>query len=162
MRTILTLAVALLIASPVFAGPKIKGEKTAEKKAPTPATQMVDQMTKNLTLTDDQMAKLDVIKKDFDPKLADAGKAVKELLTPEQRKAGQEAAKAAMAAGKTKQEIHQAFEDAIQATPEQKTKMADVQNQYAGVTKDIRERVLEVLTPEQKEQLKPKKKEKNK
>lgn len=156
MRTILTLALAFLIASPLFAA-----KQRSEKKAPTPATQMVDQMTKNLTLTDDQKVKLDVIKKEFDPKLADVGKA-KELLTPEQRKAGQEAAKAAKAAGKTKQEIHQAVEDAIKATPEQKTKMAEAQKQLLAVTKDIHEKVLEVLTSEQKEQLKPKKQEKNK
>ena len=122
MRTILTLALALLIASPVFAA-----KKKAEKKAPTPATQAVDNMTKNLTLTDDQQTKLDGIKKEFNPKLADAMKAVDELLTPEQKKARQEAGKAAKAAGKTGKEAYQAVQDAMKLTPEQKEKVAEAQ-----------------------------------
>ena len=94
MRMVLTLAVALLIASPVLAAPK-KGEK----KAVCPAAQAVDQMTRGLTLTDDQKAKLDSIKKEFGPKLTEAMKAL-DVLTPEQKQAGKDAAKAAKAAGK--------------------------------------------------------------
>lgn len=89
MRTILTLALALLIASPAIA--LAKGEK---KPAPCPATQFVNQMTKNLTLTDDQKTKLEGFEKEFGPKMVDAAKAG-DVLTPEQKKARHEAEKAA-------------------------------------------------------------------
>jgi Spy/CpxP family protein refolding chaperone len=157
MRTLLVLSVALLVACPALAGPKHKGQK----KADAPAAKAVDQMTKNLTLTEEQKTKLDGIKKEYDPKLAAAQKAT-EVLTPEQKKAGQEAQKAAKAAGKKGKEAKQAVEDAQKVTPEQKTKMADAQKQLKAVTQELRDKVLSVLTPEQKDQLKPKKRGKNK
>ena len=75
----MTLALALLIASPAIA--LAKGEK---KPAPCPATQFVNQMTKNLTLTDDQKTKLEGFEKEFGPKMVDAAKAG-DVLTPEQK-----------------------------------------------------------------------------
>ena len=158
MRTVLTLAMAMLIASPVLAAPKKHDGKKGEKKPACPATQAVDHMTKGLTLTDDQKTKLDGIKKEIGPKLAEAMKA-QDTLTSEQKKAGQEAAKAAKAAGKKGKEMKQAVEEATKVTAEQKTKMADAQKQVKTLQKDLREKILAVLTPDQKEQLKPKKKD---
>ena len=151
MRTILTLAVALLIASPAIA--LAKGEK---KPAPCPAKQAIDQMTKNLTLTDDQKTKLEGIAKEFGPKMMDAMKAG-DVLTKEQKKAAHDAAKDAKAAGKKGKELKQAVDDATKATPEQKSKMDDSAKQLKALQKDLREKVMPVLTPEQQEQLKPKK-----
>ena len=152
MRTILTLALALLIASPAIA--LAKGEK---KPAPCPATQFVNQMTKNLTLTDDQKTKLEGFEKEFGPKMVDAAKAG-DVLTPEQKKARHEAEKAAKAAGKKGKDFKQAVDDATKVTPEQKTKIDDAAKQLKGLQKDLRDKVLSVLTDEQKDQLKPKKK----
>jgi Spy/CpxP family protein refolding chaperone len=85
-----------------------------------------------------------------------------DVLTPEQKKAGEAAAKAAKDAGKDKKEIQQAREEALKITAEQKTKQADLRKQLGAIQKDIREKVMGVLTPEQQEQIKPKKKEKEK
>ena len=134
MRMFLTLALALLITSPAFAA-----KKKAEKKPASPATQAVDTMTKSLTLTEDQKAKLDGIKKDFNSKLADAMKAADELLTPEQKKARQEAGKAAKAAGKTGKEAHQAVDDAMKLTAEQKDKLAEAQKPVRTLQKELRD-----------------------
>ena len=152
MRTMLTVALALLLASPAIA--LAKGEK---KPAPCPAKQAIDQMTKNLTLTAEQKEKLDGIAKEFGPKMMDAMKAG-DVLTKEQKKARHEAEKAAKAAGKKGKELKQAADDATKATPEQKDKMAEAEKQMKELRKDLREKVMSVLTDEQKEQLKPKKK----
>ena len=159
MRMVLTLAVALLIAGPVLAGPKKHDGKKCDKDAASPATKMVDQITKGLTLTDDQKTKLDDIKKEFDPKLAAAVKA-QDVLTPEQKQAGKDAAKAAKADGKKGKDLKQAVEEATKATAEQKTKMSDAAKDVKSLHKDLREKVLALLTPDQKEQLKPKSKPK--
>ena len=151
MRTMLTLALALLLASPAIA--LAKGEK---KPAPCPAKQAIDQMTKNLTLTAEQKTKLDGIAKEMGPKMMDAMKAG-DVLTKEQKKAGHDAAKAAKAEGKKGKELKQAADEAIKATPEQKSKMDDSAKQLKGLQKDLREKVMSVLTPEQRDQLKPKK-----
>jgi hypothetical protein len=79
-RVFLTLAAALLIASPLLAGEKKKG---AKKAPPCPAAQICDAMTKGLTLTDDQKAKLGEITKEYGPKLVEARKAF-DVFTPEQ------------------------------------------------------------------------------
>jgi Spy/CpxP family protein refolding chaperone len=153
---VLTLIVALVIASPVLAG-----EKGAKKAPKCPAEQQIENITKTLTLTEAQKTKFCEIQKEFGPKLVEAIKAA-DVLTPEQKKAGEAAAKAAKDAGKDKKEIQQAREEALKITAEQKTKQADLRKQLGAIQKDLREKVMGVLTPEQQEQIKPKKKEKEK
>lgn len=152
-RVVLTLAVALLMASPLLAGPKKGGEKK-EKKAPQcPAAQRIEKMVAGLTLADDQKAKIGEIGKEFGPKLAEVMKKM-DVLTPEQKKAKADAAKAAKAAGKKGKEAQAAIDAAVNLTEEQKAKIAEAKKEMAPLEKDLCEKVTAVLTPEQKEQLK--------
>ena len=151
-RIVLTLGVVLLMASALAAAPK-KG-KGKKKKAPRcPAAQRVDRMLSGLTLTDEQKAKLDEIKKEFGPKLMEVMKKM-DVLTPEQKKARAEAAKAAKAAGKKGKEAREAVEAAVKLTDDQKAKMAEVKKEMGPLQKELTQKVLAVLTPEQKQQLK--------
>ena len=152
-RVVLTLAVVLLMASALAAAPK-KGKGKKEKKAPPcPAAQRVERMLTGLTLTEDQQAKLGEIKKEFGPKLMELMKKM-DVFTPEQKKARAEAAKAAKAAGKKGKEAREAVEAAVQLTDEQKAAMAEAKKQMGPLQKELTQKVLAVLTPEQKEQLK--------
>ena len=63
--------------------------------------------------------------KEYKPKLDDAQKAIESILTPEQKKAGDKAAKEAKDAGKNPREIAQAAHDAAKPTEEQKTKLKE-------------------------------------
>jgi len=152
----LTLAVVLLMASPLLAGPGKRGPKKEKKARPCPAAQRVERMLKGIDLTDAQKAQLKEIQKEFGPKLAEAMKKMA-VLTPEQKKARAEAAKAAKAAGKKGKEAREAVQAAVKLTDEQKAKMAEARKAMRPLEKELREKVLGVLTPEQKEKLpKPK------
>jgi len=109
LRVVLTLVVGLYLASPLLAAPN----KKADKVPPCPATQRVNQIVKNLTLTADQTAKFDALEKEFGPKMVEA-----------------------------------------------KKQLEEAKKQIEALNKGLSEKVMDVLTAEQKEQLKPKKAEK--
>ena len=151
VRTVLTLAVALLIAGSALAAEKRKGK--AAKKPPAPAIEAL-RMIEKLDLTADQKAKIEEIRKECGPKVAEAQKKLDEILTAEQRRARAEAAKEAKAAGKKGKEAQQAVDEAMKLTDEQKDKMAEARKAMAALQKEIRGKVMDLLTAEQKENLK--------
>ena len=149
-RTALTLVVALLITCPALAA----GAKCDTKKAaPCPAAQRVDKMVQGLTLTDDQKTSLADVKKEYGPKLMAALKKM-DVTTPEQKKACAEATKEAKAAGKKGKELAEAGKAAVTLTDDQKTQLADAKKEMKALEKELRAKVMDVLTPEQKEQVK--------
>ena len=149
-RIALALVVALLLTCPVLAA----GKKSDVKKAAAcPAAQQVDKIVKGLTLTDAQKASLTTVKKEYGPKLTAALKKL-DVQTPAQKKAAAEAAKAAKAAGKTGKEFHQAIDAAVKLSDAQKTQLASAKKEVGTLQKDLGKKVMAVLTPEQKEQLK--------
>lgn len=163
VRTVLTLAVALLIAQPLMAAKERKERKEPRepKAAACPAAQVVDRMAGALTLSEEQKTKIADLKKDFGPKMADARKKA-DVLTPEQKKARVEAAKAAKDAGKSRKEAQEAIDAATKVTEEQKTKMKEGNQEFEQLRKDLVAKVESLLTPEQKEQIKKARGEKRK
>jgi Spy/CpxP family protein refolding chaperone len=145
---VLALTLVMLIASPLMA--KDKKEK---KEGPGPAAERIAKITKSLTLTDDQKAKLEDLTKEYNPKFCDVQKKG-DVLTEDQKKARKEAEKTAKAAGKKGKELHEAADAAVTLTDEQKSKKADAQKEVKGLEKELRDKVLAVLTPEQQEQVK--------
>jgi len=152
-RVALTLAVALLITSSLSAA-----EKKARVKAPPkcPAADRVDRMLAGLTLTDDQKAKLGEITKECGPKMVELQKKIDSILTDDQKKARAEAMKTAKAEGKTGKEAANAVDAALKMTDDQKAKMAEARKEMSVLDKGLRGKVMEVLTAEQKEELKKK------
>jgi hypothetical protein len=157
-RSVLILVMALLIASPLLAADKKRG---AKKAPPCPAAQRAEKMLEGVTLTADQKAKLAEVTKECGPKLAECMKKMN-VLTPDQKKAQEEATKAAKAAGKSGKELFAAVAASVKLTDEQKAKMAEARKEMAPIEKDLREKVLAILTDDQKAQVKknlaPKKK----
>jgi Spy/CpxP family protein refolding chaperone len=106
------------------------------------------EMLKGLDLTADQKAKVKEVGKEFHSKMKAAADSV---LTDEQKTARDEAVKAAKDAGKKGREVQKAAHDAVKLTAEQKTKMKDAMK---PVDKEIREKLMDILTDEQKAQVK--------
>lgn len=152
-RVILAAVVVLVIALPALAQ-----EKPREKGRRGGGGMLAGQLrlVESLDLTADQKAKLEALKKEFTPKMEEAMKARQGILTEEQRRPFYQAMNAARKAGKQNQE---AFEEACKeakVTDEQKAKLAESEKKGAELRKEVNDKVSEILTPEQREQLKKK------
>ncbi len=102
-------------------------------------------MLNRLNLTDDQKVKVEEIEKEYAPKFKEAMKNLESILTPEQKKARDEAFKAAHEAGKNRQETRKAVEEAVKLTDEQKAKQADARKAMAALTKEVIDKVKPIL-----------------
>ena len=151
VSSLLALAVSLMIVGNVLAADEAPARQG--RRPQRPAADQWD-MFKGLNLTDDQKAKVEEIKKEYAPKVKEARQKMESILTDEQKKARAEAAKAARAAGKNRDEVRKAAQDAAKVTDEQKAKMAEARKEAGALRKEIREKLTAILTPEQKEQLK--------
>ena len=148
-RIALTLVIALLIASPLMAdGPK-KEKKATDK---CPAASRIDPMLKGLSLTDEQKTKIGEIKKEYSPKLAEAAKKM-EVLTPDQKQARENAVKAAKDAGKKGKEVGEAARAAVTLTDEQKATRKAAGKDMKALAKEMTDKVMAVLTDDQKAEL---------
>jgi len=107
-------------------------------------------MLKGLNLSDEQKAKVKELRKEYQPRFKEAAGSV---LTTEQKKARDDAVKAAKDAGKKGREVFLAARSAVKLTDEQKAKMKEA---ITPVRKEFREKIKAILTPEQQEQLKAK------
>jgi len=149
VRVVLILAVALLIASSALAQEK----KKREGRRGGPGGDPLAFLLRDLNLSDEQKAKIEDVRKEFGPKQAEAQKKRESILTDEQKKARDEAMKSARDAGKSRQEAFAAVQEAMKLTDEQKSKMADARKAAEEITKEMREKVMSILTPEQKEKV---------
>ncbi|MGI6414236.1 MAG: hypothetical protein ACOX1P_01095 [Thermoguttaceae bacterium] len=142
----------LAIAIPVMAQEKQKRgqRKQPAEKGRQQAQVLPRQLLEGLELSAEQKAKLEAIAKEMRAPLVEARKALGDILTDEQKAAREAAMKAAKEAGKKPQEAQKAAEEALKLTPEQKEKMTKVRKKMAELEKTIRDKVMEVLTPEQR------------
>lgn len=149
VHIVLILALAVLIVSPALAEKPV-----VRKPVPSPAAQFVERMVQGLDLTAEQKDKLKEIAKKCGPEFVAIYKKQREVLTPEQIKAEKEARQEAKAAGKTPKEAEAAVAAALKLTDEQKAKMAEIRNERGALEKELRSEVMNVLTDEQKAELK--------
>ncbi len=135
-------------------------KKADEKKADTtkPAVKQAENplpaLFKGLNLSDEQKVKAEELNKEFSAKTKGIIEKMEAVLTDEQKKARDEAAKKAVAAGKKGREISEAVSAALKLTDEQKTKLQEIGKEMAPLQRDFMGKVLALLTPEQQEQLK--------
>lgn len=151
LRFVLTLVVVLAVASPLLAG---EGKRKKGAKPKAPPVFGPTRILEGLNLTADQKAQVEKIRKDFEPKLDALRKKIAEVLTPEQRRAQAEAMKAAKQAGKKGAEAKRMVEEAVKLTDEQKQKLADLRKEISALEKEARAQIMNLLTPEQKEEVK--------
>ena len=100
---------------------------------------------KELDLTEDELNKIEDIRKEFRPKMVKAMKSLEGLLSDEQKKAREEALKA----GKKRSEVLAAFK----LTDDQKEKVGAVAKELGALVREEAEKVRDVLAASQKEQL---------
>lgn len=133
---------------------KKKGKKPGGKKKPAAAA--VEKLVPKAvaeTLTDEQKAKIEAIAKEYQPKLNELKKKLAGVVTPQQRKARAEALKKARQEGKKGKEALKAAEEAAGLSEDQKKQVKDIQKQIAELTRELRAKIAEVLTPEQRAKL---------
>jgi Spy/CpxP family protein refolding chaperone len=152
MSAMLALAVSLAIVGSLAAAEKPK--RPEGPRGWQPGFERIEMMVKDLNLTDEQKAKVAELKKEYTPKFKEAVDTLDGILAPEQKKARDDAMKTARDAGKRGREVFQAGVDAMKLTDEQKTKRDDAFKALQAVGKEAREKVVALLTPEQKEKLK--------
>jgi Spy/CpxP family protein refolding chaperone len=136
---------------------KVRGVLTAEQKTKLEADKEERQERRaeglaqriahlrELDLTEDEITKLEEIRKEYRPKIEKALKELHGLLTDDQKKARQEA----LTAGKKHREVL----EALKLTEDQKEKVQTVGKEVATLVREEMEKMRDVLSAEQKEKL---------
>ncbi len=143
----------LAIAASVMAQDKVKGKREGKQggeKAKAQVQVLPKALLEGLELSDEQKVKLEEIAKEMKAPVVEARKAMDSLLTDEQKEARKAAQAKAKEEGKTPREAQKAVDEALKLTPEQQEKMAKAKEKQAEVQKQIRDKVMEILTPEQR------------
>lgn len=125
-------------------------DKGAKKKGASPAAGLLKKVDDLSDLTAEQKEKIAAIKKEHEPKVAAAAKKVNESLTPEQRRARQEAQKAAKTSGKKGKEAQAEVLAAMKLTDEQKKAYDAAQKELDDANSALRTALSGVLSDEQK------------
>ena len=148
MRAMFVWGLMLSVVAMAGAADQAKGK--GKKKDAAAGGQQVFQLPKEITLTDDQKTKLEALKKEHSPKLAELAQKLDEGLTDDQKKARKEAGDKARADGKKGKELQAAVDAALNLTDEQKKKRAEVQPEMTKLQLSIKEQIHAMLTDDQK------------
>ena len=152
VRMLSTLSLVVLLASPLVAADKQrKGKRGQRNRKPSVARFLPKEIQS--TLSDEQKKKIAALDEEFGPKLAELAKKRGSILTPEQKKAEAEARKVARDAGKKRKELQEAVDAALKLTDEQKRQLAELKKESGPLNKTIRDKVLGLLTDDQKAKL---------
>ena len=111
---------------------------------------------KQIELTDAQKAKLDELKKEYAPKLDEIDARIAPIMTPERQKTAAEARKKAQDDGKKGKEVQEAVAAALNLPAEDQAKLTEAMKDRSKLMKEINAKKMELLTDDQKAQLKPK------
>lgn len=106
---------------------------------------------KEITLTSEQQDKLDAIKKEQAPKVAELMKKTSMILSDEQKAGRKEAAAKAKADGKKGKEATAYVEEAIKLTDDQRKQRTELRSELATLRNTIKGQIYDFLTTEQRE-----------
>ena len=149
-QLVVCLSLAFLVAAPVSAGDKDKkgdAKKTEAKKdagkqkgkavanRPSLAEQTVKRFAK-AELTEEQTKQIQDLAAQFEPKITEANKKLAALISPEQKKARQEALAKAKKEGKKPSELTTAFKPTPEQAEAQK-QLGEVKKEYADQRDEI-------------------------
>ena len=161
-RTVMTLGLAACLLGTAFVGDAAAQKEKGKKKAGMATGQQIFTLPKEITLTDDQKSKLEEIKKEHGPKLAELTKKMDDTLTVDQKKARKEAGDKARADGKKGKELQSAVDAVVNLTDDQKQAQEEVKPELTKLQGSIREKIHGLLTDDQKTYYKLPGKKKNK
>ena len=108
---------------------------------------------RGVEFSEDQRAKVDEIRNEYVPKLAEIVEKQQGVFTEEQMQVRQEAFRAAREAGKEGRELQEAARAAFKLTEEQRKQLAMIQKERAELTTQIQTELRALLTKEQRDQL---------
>ena len=149
----LAIGLALLFAVHVQAAdkPGKAGKKAAKRQ--NNSVDKVFQLPPTITLSAEQSAKIEQLKEEFRPKIAEADRAVDGVMSPDRKKAVAAAMKEAKAAGTPAKEARKTAMAAANLSQEEQDRLKAAQQQRRQVQQTVRKRMREILTPEQLAQL---------
>jgi hypothetical protein len=146
-----TFVKALMVLSLVtLIGVAFGQDNKGKRKGGNPAAGLLKKVDELADLTAEQKEKIAAIKKEHEPKVAEAAKKLNDSLTPEQRRARQEAQKAAKDAGKKGKEAQAEALAAMKLTDEQKKAFDTTYKLMNDATTALRNALAGVLSDEQK------------
>lgn len=152
VRTLLTLALAACIVSPLAAA-EDQAKKKENRRAAKKRTVQAVRVPRTVQLTDEQKTEVAAINKEYGPKLQELRAKLDGLLSDEQKQARRQVTRANREAKLKRKAAKQAIDEALKLTDEQKKQMAEVQAQVSTLRKEAREKFVALLTPQQKEQM---------
>jgi len=139
--------VGLVAAAPV-AAPK------ATESKPAAGQHDAFSFPKDTKLSSQQQELLDELRKEYEPKLAEAQARLDKVLTPDHRKVLEEAHKKAVAAGKKGPDARAEALAALKISAEEKSKIVEAYEARNKIMAEIRAKKSALLTDEQKEHMK--------
>jgi hypothetical protein len=145
MKRIAAIALLVVLSTPVLA------QDNQPRQRPDPFQQFFT--LPGIEFSKDQQAKVEEIRKEFSPKLADNQNRASAVFTREQLQARREARQKALGAGKQGQELRDAVEAAVKLTDEQQKQRAAIQEERDKLTAEIRTRLTALLTDQQRARL---------
>jgi Spy/CpxP family protein refolding chaperone len=152
-------ALAVFCAAIVQTSAQEQPKKQAKKVAKGP--DVVGKMLAAIDLTAEQQAKVELVRKEFQPKLAEIQKRRNQIMTKDRRQTEKDARQAAKDSGKKGKDVKAAVDAALRLPPEEAERLAAIQKEQQALVAQIDERVRALLTDEQKAKL-PKKAAKKK
>ena len=150
-RVLLTLSMVALLTSPLMAADE-KGKKKKGKRK-RPAVTVPTRLPKSIVLNEEQQAKIKALQSEFSGKFTDIRTKTAGILSVEQRQARAKAFQEARKAGKKRQELAAAADAAAKVTDEQKKQIAEIRKEQRTLTQEFQTKLREILTDEQKDQL---------
>ena len=159
LRTLPVFALAVCLAGFIVAEDKKPGEKKDDKKPVVNAAPF--NFPKQITLSEDQQKKLDELKTEYQPKLAELTKKIDAITnTPERKKARAEAEKKAKDDGKKGKELTTAINEANKYTDDEKKEIKDLGAARYKLMGEINKKKNALLSEEQLKSIQPKPKDK--
>jgi Spy/CpxP family protein refolding chaperone len=151
LTLVLALGLSVAMTSSLFAQGRGNGRGPGMGRM---SGEMIDRMLKDVKLTDEQKAKIDEVKKEIAENAKVYNDKVDGILSADQKKARDDAIKAANAAGKNERDARRAGMEAAKPTDEQKKKLGEAGQEMGKATQPLFQKLMDILTPEQKEQVK--------
>jgi acetyl esterase/lipase len=145
-NTLLTCGLFLLLVGPLFA--QRNNSEDAPRGRPDPLARFFT--LPGIEFSPEQRAKVEAIRKQFAPKLAENQQKWNGIITPEQQQAQREAFRKAREAGKEGRELRAAADAAVKLTAEQQKQRADIQAERIQLQLEIRTQLTALLTDEQR------------
>lgn len=147
MRRIISLSVVLMLVITSTGG----SQDRRRPQQPQGPFQLVFRL-RGVEFTEGQQAQVEEIRKKYTPQLAEIVRKHDSILSEEQRRAHQEAFRAAREAGKRARELKEAVDAAVELTDGQKETLAKLQKERADLFAEIQKELSALLTDEQRKQ----------